>query len=131
MRDALKAVLALSIVGLLFSGYLSYYTLATGSPGCELFFFGLPSCFFGLILYALIFLLCVSILPSKAKNKEILAITLFSAIGILFAGYLTLYALGNLSCTSLEILGVPPCVYGLVMYLSILVLTLSASKIMK
>jgi uncharacterized membrane protein len=130
-KGVLKALLVLSVIGVLFSGYMAYYTFATSHPACELFFFGMPSCFYGAIMYALIFLLSVSILLSKVKSKAILAMTVISFIGILFAGFLTIYVLNNLSCTSLDIAGIPPCVYGLVMYLLLLILAVKADKTIK
>ncbi len=59
-------------------------------------------------------------------TKDYLKITLILALaGTLFSGYLTYgeFAGNGLSCTvtSLRILGLPACVYGLAMYLLILI----------
>lgn len=121
-REEPRTILVIATAGILFSGYLSYYTFTTGQSACELFFFRLPSCFYGLVMYALIFLLCLLMLRSKVRNKVLTVMTVLSIVGILFAGFLTWYVLNNPSCTSLKILGIPPCVYGLAMYIIIFIL---------
>ena len=127
-KDVFKIIVIFGLAGVLFSGYLTSYTFISNRPGCDLFFFGLPSCFFGALMYLVVFALSIYLIcTSKGKLPKVLAI--ISLIGTLFASFLTYYVLTNLSCTSLEIAGVPPCVYGLVMYLAVLILSiLGASR---
>ena len=62
-KTALQAIAILSAAGLLFSGYLSYGELFANSGGtCTLIafsLFGLPSCVYGFLMYALILSLSV------------------------------------------------------------------------
>lgn len=125
-KTLLTAIAVLAFAGILFSGYLTYYTYASGQPGCELFFFNMPSCFYGMLMYLAVFLLALGIALNKAlRSSKIIAITILSVIGIGFAASLTILTLSAVSCTSFTILGVAPCVYGFVMYLVILLLALS------
>lgn len=62
------------------------------------------------------------------KQKTALKAVLYiSAAGILFSGYLSFYELTRSSCPvggCSNLLGLPVCVYGLLMYTAILVITL-------
>ncbi len=65
---ALKIILIISIAGILFSGYLSYTELFTGScaiGGCSNMF-GLPACVYGFVMYLIVFI--ISILGLKDNN---------------------------------------------------------------
>ena len=66
---SLKIILAISITGLLFSGYLSFFEVimkrcALGG-GCGTLL-GLPVCLYGFAMYLIIFI--ITILGLKAKN---------------------------------------------------------------
>ena len=56
---ALTGIMIISIIGVLFSGYLSYSELTTGNcplgncPGI----FGIPACVYGLVMYLLVLIL--------------------------------------------------------------------------
>jgi uncharacterized membrane protein len=73
-KMALQIILVISLVGLLFSGFLSYRELFGG--GCNLGFvtcgtktgpiFGMPACVLGFFMYLLIFV--VSYLGYKSKK---------------------------------------------------------------
>lgn len=122
-KDYLRIIVIFGIIGTLFSGYLTYYTFTKNKPGCELYFFGLPSCFFGALMYVIVFVLSLLVvLDAASRNKKTIAISVVSAIGIVFASFLTWYILSLKSCTSLDIYGIPPCIYGFIMYLVILLL---------
>ena len=59
MRHALRLILALSIVGVAFSGTLSYRELCLADAGgCEAApaggLFGVPVCVYGLVMYLLV-----------------------------------------------------------------------------
>ncbi len=109
-------LVSLSIVGIAFSGYLTYYTFSTGQSGCEQYYFGFPSCFYGLVIYSLIFVPSVWLFLSD-RNKITTALLVLSVIGIGFSRSLTAYIVSLRSCTSLTVFGIPPCVMGLAMYI--------------
>ena len=60
MKRALQVVLAISLMGVVFSGTLSYRELFAGAPSCSAaagatgMVFGLPACVFGLVMYLLL-----------------------------------------------------------------------------
>ena len=53
----LGAVVVLALAGTLFASYLTYYTLTSGRLACELFILGMPSCFYGMMMFAVVFVL--------------------------------------------------------------------------
>ena len=65
---ALKIIMWISIVGIVFSGYLSYTELFKGI--CVLgecsFVLGLPACVYGLLMYLAIFI--ISLLSLRVKK---------------------------------------------------------------
>jgi uncharacterized membrane protein len=65
---SLKAILAVSVAGMAFSGYLSYTELIRSGcivGGCT-YLLGLPTCVYGFFMYTLVFL--ISILGLKSKG---------------------------------------------------------------
>jgi len=66
---ALKAILILSVAGMLFSGYLSYGELTSGTcpigGGCTLLL-GIPTCVYGFVMYTAIMI--ISIIGLKQKK---------------------------------------------------------------
>ncbi|MDE1851450.1 MAG: hypothetical protein KGH69_02045 [Candidatus Micrarchaeota archaeon] len=119
-----KAIAILAVAGVVFSGYLTAYTYASGRPGCEVFYFGLPSCLYGFIMYLLIFTLSTLLFIAK-KGTRAVAMAVIALAGMAFSAYLTLAIMNNTSCTTFDILGQPPCVYGLAMYLVLLLVAIS------
>ncbi len=68
-NTTLVTILIISIVGLLFSGYLSFSELALSTcplGGCK-FVLGLPSCIYGFVMYLVIFV--VSLIGLKKKQE--------------------------------------------------------------
>lgn len=68
----LKIILAISIVGVLFSGYLSYTEIFAGFCGASKLgmgncsnVFNIPACVYGLFMYLLIFILSLIGLNNK------------------------------------------------------------------
>lgn len=65
---ALKTILIISIVGLLFSGYMSYTELFKGvcaaGGGCSNIG-GIPTCVYGFIMYLVVFIISLIGLKSK------------------------------------------------------------------
>ena len=70
---ALKTILIISILGLLFSGYLSYgelfakscYATALGMGACTNVL-NIPACVYGFVMYLVVFV--ISILGIRGKN---------------------------------------------------------------
>ncbi len=112
----LAIVVVLAILGIAFSSYLTYYTFSSGQSACELTILGLPSCFYGLVVYLLIALPSVSVMLTN-RNMKTGALVGLSVIGIVFSASLTAYILTlGQSCVNLSVFGAPPCVLGLIMY---------------
>ncbi len=72
-ESALKAILIISIAGLLFSGYLSYTELIAGFCGASKLGMGqctnvfqIPACVYGFVMYLAV--LIISILGLKGKR---------------------------------------------------------------
>jgi uncharacterized membrane protein len=68
-ETSLKVIMGISILGMLFSGFLSYNELFCSSGICAAaspISLGLPPCVYGLIMYAIVFV--ISILGLKSKN---------------------------------------------------------------
>jgi len=65
---ALKTILVISVLGLLFSGYLSYAELIKGTctiGGCS-YVLGFPACVYGFVMYLIV--LIISILGLRKKS---------------------------------------------------------------
>jgi len=65
---ALKAIMWLSVAGMLFSGYLSYTELVARvcALGSCTAVSGIPACVYGFVMYAVVFV--ISILGIKSKK---------------------------------------------------------------
>lgn len=77
-KTALQIIRIISLIGILFSGYLSYNELFGG--GCRNTFiqcsstfslFSMPACVYGLVMYTLVFLITMFGLHSNKKGKEV------------------------------------------------------------
>jgi len=70
-QTSLKAILIISIAGLLFSGYLSYLEMFTSSTAfcasgaCSQEIASIPVCIYGFIMYFLVFIISILGLNSK------------------------------------------------------------------
>ena len=117
-------VLLLSAIGVLFSGYPTYSTLALGvcpiKESCP-FLWGYPVCAYGLILFIILFLssLAYSFRKDRFNNG---IIRFVSVIGILFSVYYSIYDYAKCGGCTYSLL-LPTCVYGFVMYLVIFLLS--------
>jgi len=70
---ALKTILLISIIGILFSGYLTYNELV--NQVCVLggscpFIFNMPACVYGLAMYLLVFTISLIGILDKTKTWE-------------------------------------------------------------
>jgi len=117
-----KIMVGLTIVGVIFSGYVSAVKLFSGTcafnEGCP-YFLGYPACLYGFAMFFVMFVVSVmglrgSLRFEKAKN----ALRYVSLLGIVFAGRFVIEELinwiryGNPDYQ----LVLPTCVYGLVLY---------------
>jgi hypothetical protein len=125
----LKLLFWLTLVGVLFSGYLTAVKLLTTTCAfgetCPLFL-GYPACWYGFGLFLILFLVTSGGLANLVAAKRVVWVHLIvSFVGILFAGYLTIPELGSLFAgTSTYLLGLPTCAYGLIFYILIFLLSL-------
>ena len=70
-QTALKTIVAISAIGVLFSGYLSYSEIfrqvcALGNLGTCTNVFSIPACVYGLVMYLIV--LIIAILGLRAKE---------------------------------------------------------------
>ena len=123
-----NSVLALSLAGTLFAGYLSGVKLITGtcalSEPCPLFL-GYPACWFGFVMFLI---MCVVSVRARFFTMRPLChhmMRVVSSIGILFAGYLVAQEMPLLfgSFPPVYALGLPSCAYGLIFYVAIFVIS--------
>ncbi len=137
-RTALFTILALAGLGLLLSGYLSYWNI--WGPAChqgplnwlvscggpqKVLIFGLPTCVYGFFMYLAVAITAIIGLTTL-KSKGVMATLIgLGTLGTLFAGGLTIYEVFVLKLTFTTI---PACVYGLVLYLGILVSGLAGKR---
>jgi hypothetical protein len=124
-ETALKYVSIISLIGVLFAGYLSLGTLTTGK--CPMngecpFFLGYPACYFGLAMFLIILMASLmSFMPRQDKGNLIKGNLVVSLVGILFAGYFSITEIMNPREYSLML---PTCVYALMMYVLAFVICL-------
>ncbi|XOU94642.1 MAG: vitamin K epoxide reductase family protein [Candidatus Kerfeldbacteria bacterium] len=134
-KASLITILVIAIAGIIFSGYLSYYTLFAegcseaiiscgGSDSVEIF--GLPTCVYGFFMYLVVIILTIITLLRDKKRCLQKAILIIGIAGLLFSGYLSVY---ELFFQNTEFTELPACVYGFVMYLGIVIVaSLGLSK---
>lgn len=134
----LKAALALSLGGTLFAGYLSGVKLITGTCAfnetCP-YFLGYPSCWYGFAMFfAMTLVAAAALLKKLDAAKATRAIAGISFAGILFAGYFVVGEIVQwLSVPAATRYGLvlPTCVYGLVFYVIIFVLSVRRTAVKK
>jgi len=122
------ALVALSMAGLLFSGYLSavkFFTMACAlNEPCPRFL-GYPACYFGFGMYIALTILAVLLINNAIRRRVGLASMIaVSFLGILFSGSFTLQELPKLFSQGLGAyaLGLPTCAWGLVFYALIFII---------
>jgi hypothetical protein len=75
MKRALQVILAISLVGVLFSGTLTYREVCgTGTQGCTVAggpgtILGLPVCVYGLVMYLLVTAVAAFSLARSEQNR--------------------------------------------------------------
>ena len=78
-QKALKIIMIISIIGILFSGYLSYQELFTGTCNVDAvncgiktnLIGGLPACVYGFFMYLLVFIISLLGLKKQCPKKVI------------------------------------------------------------
>lgn len=126
-RSSLITILVIAIAGIIFSGYLSYYSLFTdgcseaiiscgGAEPVEIF--GLPTCVYGFFMYLVVIILSIMALVKDKKRPLQKTIFIIAIIGVLFSGSLSVY---ELFFQGTEFTELPACVYGFIMYLGIFI----------
>lgn len=134
----LKTALVLSLGGTLFAGYLSGVKLITGTCAfnetCP-YFLGYPSCWYGFAMFfAMTLVAAAALLKKLDAAKAARAIAGISFAGILFAGYFVVGEIVQwLSVPAATRYGLvlPTCVYGLVFYVIIFVLSVRRVAVKK
>jgi len=124
MNKYVKIIFIFSLIGFLFSGYLTFIKLFTGScpltEGCPIFL-GYPACYYGFVLFLILLILSIMLMKNEKSVKKIYYVSL---IGILFALYSSVKELLYPSCLNgicNYSLLLPTCVYGFFMYLIIFI----------
>ena len=123
-KNMKKAILILSIAGLIFAGYLSGVKFFSGScalgEGCP-YFLGYPACYFGFAMYLLLTIYALILVFGKDGSIAVRPIKLISFLGILFAGSFTIGEIPLLFDKGFGAfaLGLPTCALGLIFYVTI------------
>ncbi|KKW46671.1 MAG: hypothetical protein UY96_C0002G0011 [Parcubacteria group bacterium GW2011_GWB1_56_8] len=130
----LRITFWLTLAGVLFSGYLSAVKLATGTcafnESCP-YFLGYPACWYGFVMFlAMFFLVLAARYRGLASRASAQWIAWISTAGILFAGQFVWRELVLWLSSGNPDYGLvfPTCVYGLVFYLAIFILSLVMLK---
>lgn len=120
-----KALLALTIGGVLFSGYLSVVKIFSDTcafgESCP-YFLGQPACYYGFAMFVALLVFTafalVKKLDEQSASRWLLGV---SALGIVFAGYFTVGELPILLSEgfSAYMLGLPTCALGLIFYMAV------------
>jgi hypothetical protein len=125
MRQKVLTLFILASAGLIFSGYLSGVKLISGS--CALnepcpYFLGYPACWYGFAMYLAMFIVtAVALANDKHATIAIKADLAISFVGILFAGNFVLQEIERSTVTGT--LGLSTCVYGLIFYIAIFIVS--------
>jgi hypothetical protein len=124
-----KTIFGLSIAGFLFAGCMSGIKLFTQTCAfketCPLFF-GIPACYFGLVIFAGLLFFSGMLVFSKMEEKQaIFRIFDLSLAGIIFAGFFSLRELPLLLSNGFGAyaLGLPTCTLGLISFVLIFILS--------
>lgn len=134
-------ILCANIIGLLLSGYLSYMNI--WGPGCsqgflsqivscggptKVLIWGLPTCVYGFGMYALIFIANMAAWSAVRPRAWWGALIGLSLAGILFGVGLMTYELFILK---IQFTTLPACVYGLVLFATILITSINGFRATK
>lgn len=126
MKALIVILFALASAGLLFSGYLSAVNLFSGTCAfnetCP-YFLGYPACWYGFAMYLIMFLVTgFGLLRTSGAKNVFLTDVVVSICGIFFAGSFVVQEFLRSRITGT--LGLSTCVYGLVFYVLIFIISL-------
>jgi len=125
-----NSVLALSLAGTLFAGYLAGTKLITGS--CALsepcpYVLGYPACWYGFGMFVMMFIVSLRgrFMLTKQTTMCRIGMRVVSLAGVLFAGTLVAKEIPMMfsSFAPSYAMGLPSCAYGLLFYIAIAVLS--------
>lgn len=136
-RSAYVTTLVFTALGLMLSGYLSFYTLFRS--GCTKGFLpflncggstpvkilGMPQCVVGFIMYFAVAVVALIGLRALAKRSVMMTTMVIGIAGVLFSGTLSVYELWFQKPAPTT---TPACVYGFFLYLGILIVSAIALK---
>jgi hypothetical protein len=135
MKKHIKVIFIFSLIGILFSGYLTFSKLFSDTcplkEGCS-YFLGYPACFYGFVLFLILFIISLTLMLNNIDHNNLVKIIFYvSLLGIIFSTYTSLKEIINPPCLngvcSYSLL-IPTCVYGLMMYIIIFVTSILALK---
>jgi len=137
-KTFLLIALGFAFLGVLLSGYLSYWNLF--GPSChqgplnwlvscggpkKVLIFGQPTCIYGFAMFLTVFVLASTSLIRPPKKRVVAWLIGLGIVGTLFSGFLTIYEVFFLK---LSFTGLPACIYGLVFYVGILIASILAYR---
>ena len=133
MKKYINTIFIFSLIGFLFSGYLSFTKLILGecplTEGCPTFF-DYPACYFGFGFFTILLVLSI-LLFKKADKTRLKSVFYVSLLAIIFAIYSTIKEYMFPSCLNgicdYSLL-LPTCVYGLAMYIVIFIMSMLSIK---
>jgi hypothetical protein len=130
-------LLGLTVAGLLFSGYLGGVKLFGGAcafnESCP-YFLGYPTCYYGFAMFLIMFVLVMLARVGKMDAmRSLYGVLGVSIAGIFFAGYYSVGEISKLMGGSITeyFLGLPTCAYGLIAYIAICAVSISAIRSQK
>lgn len=131
-RNAYIASLVFIALGLMLSGYLSYYVLFT-TGGCHtgflpflncgsnpVKFWGVPQCIVGFVMYLILAVVAVAGLYQQQKKGIMTTMLTFGILGTLFSASLSVY---ELFIQTPKPTSLPACVYGFFLYVGVLIVS--------
>lgn len=131
-RNAFIISLVFIGLGLMLSGYLTYYVLFT-TGGCHtgflpflncgsnpVTFWGVPQCVVGFSMYLILAVVTVMGLYSPKKKGIMMTVLSFGVLGTLFSASLSVYELFIQTPRPTQL---PACVYGFFFYLGVLIVS--------
>ncbi len=136
-RNAYLFSLVFICLGLMLSGYLSYYVLFT-TGGCHtgflpflncgsnpVKFWGVPQCIVGFAMYVILAVVTVMGLYMPRKKGIMTTVLSFGILGTLFSASLSVYELFIQTPKPTQL---PACVYGFFFYLGVLIVSALGRK---
>lgn len=116
-----------SIGGVLFSGYMSWVKMFSSvcafGETCPLFL-GLPACYFGFLMFFLLFIFSILLFFNKWKVKSLSkSLLIVSFAGVIFSGYFSIREIPLLiqNGPNAYFFGLPTCIMGYLFFIVIFI----------